>query len=275
MTGGGWLSPLPLPPPPPSPLPNLEVQYHRGKILERDKFDVDKFGSTASYQIFPSILRMRCVKGQPPSRGHQEITAAIHQEATARDLIPKFSFISQDQFQPPPPLILALPKNNPQIIPPVVTERNPSPLVPMYACQATNRSQFMGAIRVQRCCEGGHRGLPLPGIIKCSGAMKETGLSSRSHNTKSGPVSCCCKVSCCLPLAYNASAISKEGFSPGFCLVSVLPYPGGGGWVGLAEFQGGWVSNPPPPPGWGGTLWGPLGLSSQCHFFLSSVAGSV
>ena len=57
----------------------------------------------------------------------------------------------------------------------------------------------------------------------------------------------------------------------GFCLVSVLPYPGGGGgggWVGLAEFQGGWVSNPPPPPGWGGTLWGPLGLSSQCHFFL-------
>ena len=58
----------------------------------------------------------------------------------------------------------------------------------------------------------------------------------------------------------------------GFCLVSVLPYPGGGlgGCVGLAEFQGGLVSNPPPPPGWGGTLWGPLGLWSQYHFFLSS-----
>ena len=27
-----------------------------------------------------------------------------------------------------------------------------------------------------------------------------------------------------------------------------LPW-GGGGWVGLAEFQGGWVSNPPPPQG--------------------------
>ena len=28
-----------------------------------------------------------------------------------------------------------------------------------------------------------------------------------------------------------------------------LPW-GGGGWVGLAEFQGGWVSNhPPAPPG--------------------------
>ena len=59
-------------------------------------------------------------------------------------------------------------------------------------------------------------------------------------------------------------------------LLSVRPtLPRGGGWVGLAEFQGGWVSNHPPPPGWGGTLWGPLGLSSQCHFFLSSVAGSV
>ena len=38
--------------------------------------------------------------------------------------------------------------------------------------------------------------------------------------------------------------------APGFCLMSVLPYPGGGGgWVGLAKFQGGWVSNHPPPPG--------------------------
>ena len=47
---------------------------------------------------------------------------------------------------------------------------------------------------------------------------------------------------------------------PGFCLVSILPHGGGG----LAEFQGGWMSNPP-PPGWGGTLWGPLGLSSAWH----------
>ena len=95
--------------------------YHQGKILERDKFDVDKFGSPTSYQIFPSILRMRCVKGRQPSRGHQEITAATHYEATARDLIPNFSFIFKDQFQIPPPLILALPKKTPpQIIPPVV-----------------------------------------------------------------------------------------------------------------------------------------------------------
>ena len=73
---------------------------------------------------------------------------------------------------------------------------------------------------------------------------------------------------------------SKEhGASSNRVLLSVRPTPRGvggvGGWVGLAEFQGGWVSNPPPPPGWGGTLWGPLGLSSQCHFFLSSVAGSM
>ena len=57
-------------------------------------------------------------KYQQPSRGHQEITVAIHQEATARDLIPSFSFISKDPFQIFPPLILALPKKNPQIIPP-------------------------------------------------------------------------------------------------------------------------------------------------------------
>ena len=58
--------------------------------------------------------------------------------------------------------------------------------------------------------------------------------------------------------------------------MSVLPYPGGGaGWVGLAEFQGGWVSNHPPPPRVGWEFVGPLGLLSQCHFFLSSVAGSV
>ena len=54
-----------------------------------------------------------------------------------------------------------------------------------------------------------------------------------------------------------------------------LPW-GGGGWVGLAEFQGGWVSNhPPPPPRVGWDFVGALGLLSQCHFFLSSVAGSV
>ena len=57
--------------------------------------------------------------------------------------------------------------------------------------------------------------------------------------------------------------------------MSVLPYPGGGGgWVGLAEFQGGWVSNHPPPPRVGWDFVGALGLLSQCHFFLSSVAGS-
>ena len=44
----------------------------------------------------------------------------------------------------------------------------------------------------------------------------------------------------------------------GFCLVSVLPHGGGGG-VGLAEFQGGWVSNPPRPPGVGWDFVGALG----------------
>ena len=78
---------------------------------------MDKFGSPTSYQIFPSILRMRCVKGQQPSRGHQEITAAIHYEATARDLIPKISFISKDQFQIPPPQILAPPPKTLKLFP--------------------------------------------------------------------------------------------------------------------------------------------------------------
>ena len=64
-----------------------------------------------------------------------------------------------------------------------------------------------------------------------------------------------------------------ELVASGFCLVSVLPHGGGGGWVGgwvgLAEFQGGWVSNPPPPPGWGGTLWGPwVYRASATSFFL-------
>ena len=63
-------------------------------------------------------------------------------------------------------------------------------------------------------------------------------------------------------------------------LLNVRPTPprggGGGGWV-WQNFRVGGCPTPPPPPGggWGGTLWGPLGLSSQCHFFLSSVAGSV
>ena len=43
--------------------------------------------------------------------------------------------------------------------------------------------------------------------------------------------------------------------SPGL-LLSVRPTPRGGG---LAEFQGGWVSNPPPPPGVGWDLVGALG----------------
>ena len=53
----------------------------------------------------------------------------------------------------------------------------------------------------------------------------------------------------------------------GFCLVSVLPYPGGGG--GLAEFQGGWVSNPPPPRGGVGLCGGPwVYRASATSFFL-------
>ena len=55
----------------------------------------------------------------------------------------------------------------------------------------------------------------------------------------------------------------------GFCLVSVLPYPGGGGWVGLAEFQGGWVSNHPPPQGGVGLCGGPwVYRASATAFFL-------
>ena len=71
---------------------------------------------------------MRYVKGQQPSRGHQEITAAIPYEATARDLIPKFPFISKDQFQTSPPLILALPKKKPSNYSPGGT------VVPMGGC---------------------------------------------------------------------------------------------------------------------------------------------
>ena len=61
----------------------------------------------------------------------------------------------------------------------------------------------------------------------------------------------------------------------GFCLMSVLPYPGGGvgGWVWQNFRVGGCPTTPPPRVGW--DFVGALGLLSQCHFFLSSVAGSV
>ena len=58
--------------------------------------------------------------------------------------------------------------------------------------------------------------------------------------------------------------------------MSVLPYPGGGvgGWV-WQNFRVGGCPTTPPPPGVGWDFVGALGLLSQCHFFLSSVAGSV
>ena len=40
-----------------------------GNDLGGDKFDVDKFGSPTPNQIFPSILRMRCVKLCAPGMG--------------------------------------------------------------------------------------------------------------------------------------------------------------------------------------------------------------
>ena len=43
----------------PSPPPYTPLTR---KLLERDKIDVDKFGSPTSYQMLPSILRMRCAK---------------------------------------------------------------------------------------------------------------------------------------------------------------------------------------------------------------------
>ena len=51
-------------------------------------------------------------------------------------------------------------------------------------------------------------------------------------------------------------------------LLSVRPTPRGGG--GLAEFQGGWVSNPPapPPPGVG---WDFVGASATSFFLLLQV----
>ena len=56
----------------------------------------------------------------------------------------------------------------------------------------------------------------------------------------------------------------------GKVLLSVRPTPrGGGGWVGLAEFQGGWVSNPPPPRGGVGLCGGPwVYRASATSFFL-------
>ena len=47
-----------------------------GGDLERDKMDVDKFGSPTSYQLFPSILGMRCAIQSPPGNN------SIHPEAT-------------------------------------------------------------------------------------------------------------------------------------------------------------------------------------------------
>ena len=52
-----------------SKIPPTLKDYHQGKIFKRDKFDVDKFGSPISYQIFLSILRMRCVKMGAPRLG--------------------------------------------------------------------------------------------------------------------------------------------------------------------------------------------------------------
>ena len=43
----------------------LAERYRGGGDLERDKFDVDKFGSPTWYQIFPSIFRMQCVSNHP------------------------------------------------------------------------------------------------------------------------------------------------------------------------------------------------------------------
>ena len=39
-----------------------EIHTGGGYISGNDKIDVDKFGSPTWYQIFLSILRMRCVK---------------------------------------------------------------------------------------------------------------------------------------------------------------------------------------------------------------------
>ena len=102
------VKPRPLEPTPRTPAREVGIwalgatSYRGGNNLGGDKFDVDKFGSPTSYQIFPSSLTMRCVKlcapgmgcrrspsrnisnhpepikkYQQPSRGHQEISATI------------------------------------------------------------------------------------------------------------------------------------------------------------------------------------------------------
>ena len=50
-------------------MPTEVKVYHPRIILQRDKFDVDKFASPTSYQIFPSILKVRCVKMCAPRMG--------------------------------------------------------------------------------------------------------------------------------------------------------------------------------------------------------------
>ena len=42
-----------------------------------------------------------------------------------------------------------------------------------------------------------------------------------------------------------------------------LPYGGRGGWVGLSESLGGWVSNPPPPSPIGSAIVGDFGLAPK------------
>ena len=45
----------------------LRPEYIEEEILERDKIDLDNFGSPTSYQIFLSIRRMRCAKMCAPT----------------------------------------------------------------------------------------------------------------------------------------------------------------------------------------------------------------
>ena len=48
----------------------IECFYYRGaNYLAQYKIDMDKFRTPTSYQIFPSILRMRCVKLCAPGMG--------------------------------------------------------------------------------------------------------------------------------------------------------------------------------------------------------------
>ena len=160
---------------------------HRGKILERAKFDVDKFGSPTSYQIFPSILRMRCVKGQHPSRGHQEITAAIHCEATARDLIPKFSFISKDQFQNFPTLILALPKKKPSNCSPGGTHERKQ-----HDNNLITTSKWFRCFSSLRRWEGGSSGPGLTRRLRGQPGSSYTLLHTTTHSSVLHTTACYC-----------------------------------------------------------------------------------